>query len=207
MNPFEAADLLAYAAAFDNRQPSVAANTAWAEALADIPLDQDTLSAVATYYSADGQPGERRWLMPHHVRHYRAIARNRRIEDANILYEGDPDETPAEFARNLRQLLRAAGDGQLQPGNQAIPGRQPLELEAGRDSRLQHALAAIGSMPPRIVPGVVNPLAVGCPHCHAHPGRACRTSIRRRRMADPHPARIEAAQQAAAGIEHGEAAS
>jgi len=207
MNPLEAADLLTYAAAFDNRHPSAAANTAWADALRDIPLDQDALAAVAAYYSTPGEPGERRWLMPFHVRHYRKLIREQRIDNAAPIYDGQPHENGLESATHRRALLRNAGDGKL--GNrtirQAIPNRSPLELAASPRERLQQALAAIGSMPPPIVPGVVNPLAVGCPHCTAAPGRSCRTPIGQRRMADPHPGRVDRARRSAAGL--GEAAS
>ncbi|GAB2696792.1 zinc finger domain-containing protein [Kitasatospora kifunensis] len=207
MNPFEAADLLAYAAAFDNRHPSIAANEAWAKALADIPLDQDVYDAINAYYSEPTEPGQRHWLMPFHVRHYRKIARDQRIDAANVIYDGNPDETGLESAHGLRALIRAAGDGQLgdRPVLQAIPDRRPTELEAGRTSRLQEALAAIGTMPPRIVPGVTNPLAVACPHCAAVAGRPCRTKLSKRAMADPHPARTDRAQRAAAGLDEDEA--
>src|SRR6516225_2533903 len=130
MTPEEAGRLLAHAAAFDNRQPSPIAAKAWAAALDDIPLDQDAIDAITTYYSADGTPGERRWLMPFHIRHYRAIARKQRIDAANVVYDGDPDETGPEFTNNLRQLLRTAGDGQLgaRTTRQALSDRRPLEL-------------------------------------------------------------------------------
>lgn len=209
MTPLEAADLLAYAAAFDNRHASVAANHAWASALADIPLDQDVYDAVNAYYSEPTEPGQRHWLMPFHVRHYRRIARNKRIDAANVVYDGNPGETGIESGSNLRALIRSAGDGALgaRPILQVIPERRPLELEAGRNPRLQGALTAIGTLPPRIVPGVTNPLAVGCPHCAAAPGRRCRTRAGKRPMADPHPARTQRAAQAAAGLDTEDGAS
>lgn len=202
MNPLEAADLLAYAAAFDNRHASVAANQAWASALADIPLDQDVYDAVNAYYSEPTEPGQRHWLMPFHIRHYRRIARNKRIDAANPVYDGDPGETGVESGHNLRQLVRSAGDGHLgaRPVLQVIPERRPLELESGRPARLQEALAAIGTLPPKLVPGVANPLAVGCPHCAAPPGRRCRTRAGNRPMTDPHPGRSERAAHAAASL-------
>jgi hypothetical protein len=209
VNPFEAADLLAYAAAFDNRHPSIAANKAWANALADIPLDQDVYDAIDAYYSEPTEPGQRHWLMPYHVRYYRQLARGQRIDAANVAYDGNPDETGLESARSLRELIRRAGDGQLgdRPILQAIPDRRPAELTAGRSSRLQEAIAAIGTLPPRIVPGVTNPLAVGCPHCTAVAGRPCHTSHGKRTMVDPHSSRVERAQRAAAGLDDKGAAS
>lgn len=204
MNQDEAIDLLARAAAFDNRQPSAAAALAWAAALADIPLDDDALDAVAQYYSAPGSPSERRWIMPFHVRHYRAQARARRISAANVVYLGNPDESGAQSAANLRRMLRAAGDGRIgaRTAQQALPpDRRPLELEAGPAGRLQMALNAIGTTPPRQVPGVANALAVGCPKCHAVPGRPCTSGRpnKRRTHADPHPARTDHARAQAAG--------
>lgn len=203
MNPLEAADLLAYAAGFDNRQPSIAASQAWSNALQDIPLDQDAFDAVAAYYSADGAPGERRWLMPFHVRHYRGAARAERIRAANVIYDGNPLESGPESVRSLQNLLRAAGDGQFgeRTTRQAIPDRRPLELEAGPSSRLKAAITAIGAKPPRQVPGVTNPLSVGCPKCAAKPGKSCASGLRKRRVhADPHPSRVEFAKRLAAGL-------
>jgi hypothetical protein len=202
MTPNEAGQLLAHAAAFDNRQPSPIAAKAWASALHDVPLDQDALDAVSAYYSADGTPGERRWLMPFHVRHYRAQARAERIRAANLVYDGNPLETGAQSISNLRQLIRAAGDGRIgeRTARQAIPDRRPLELEAGPQGRLEQALAGIGAKPPRQVAGVANPLAVGCPHCQATPGRSCTSTVHtHRKRSTPHPARTEHARRIAAG--------
>jgi hypothetical protein len=136
--------------------------------------------------------------------------RDQRIDTATLVYDGNPDETGLESARSLRELIRAAGDGAIGPRTalQAIPDRRPRELESGqRTSRLQDAIAAIGILPPRVVPGVTNPLAVGCPHCAAPAGRSCQTSHGKRAMADPHPARAERAQRAAAGLDDEDAAS
>ncbi|HBF84212.1 MAG TPA: hypothetical protein DD420_31070, partial [Streptomyces sp.] len=92
MNSKEAAALLAHCSGFDNRQPSVAAAQAWAAALPDVPLDQDARNAVAAYYSTPPQnPGDKLWILPHHVRTLRTKIRNARLE--NFQYEPRPDET------------------------------------------------------------------------------------------------------------------
>jgi hypothetical protein len=200
VNRDEALDLLARAAAFDNRMPSKAAAEAWAAALHDIPLDEDALAAVTIYYTRRGDLDGRRWILPFHVRQIRAEARAPRIDRANLQYAGNPDETPIEGIRNLRRLLAAAGDGRpVPPAHQLNPAnRRPLELEAGpQGRRLQAALAAIGEAPPPPqVPGVANPFAVGCPKCHALPGRSCtsgRPGKPPRKHADPHPSRTDLA--------------
>ncbi|GAA0704630.1 hypothetical protein GCM10010193_69530 [Kitasatospora atroaurantiaca] len=129
-----------------------------------------------------------------------------RIEAANVLYDGDPTESPIDSVTNRRELLRAAGDGRLgtRTTQQALPtDRRPLELEAGPLGRLQMALAAIGTTPPRAIPGVANALAVPCPKCKAHPGRPCTSgrSDKPRRHADPHPSRTDLARTRAAGLD------
>lgn len=206
MNRSEAQQLLARAAAFDNRMPSKAAAEGWAAALHDIPLDDDALAAVTIYYTRPGPLDARRWIMPFHVRQIRAEARAPRIARANLQYAGNPDESPIEGIRNLRALTTAAGDGHPVPAiHQLTPkGRRPLELEAGPEGRrLQAALAAIGEAPPPpLVPGVANALAVGCPKCQALPGRSCTSGSRgrTRRHSTPHPSRTDLAKARAAGI-------
>lgn len=132
-----------------------------------------------------------------------------RIDAANFVYDGDPTESATESLTNRRELLRAAGDGQLgdRSTTQALPTRRPLELEAGPQGRLQAALNAIGANPPRQIPGVANPLSVGCPKCRAKPGQPCTSGRpeKPRKHADPHPSRAELAQAKAAGLD--EAAS
>lgn len=200
MNPDEAKQLLAHAAAFDNRQPSLAAALAWAAALEDIPLDPDALAAVAAYYGAPGEPTERRWLQPHHIRHYRSQARHARIDAAKPMYDGHPDETPEEAIDNLRSLIDDAAAGRLpsrsvsrmlEANPEAIRGRKLLKLEAAYIGR---------PVQPRRT-DVANVLAVACPHCAAPAGQSCVSGRRRqRRHADAHPSRLDAARRHAAGI-------
>lgn len=121
--------------------------------------------------------------------------RNARIEAANLVYDGDPDETPEESVARRRALIRAAGDGQLQP---AQIGRVRALEAAPRPKRTAAMLEAVAdsNRPPR--EGAVNVLSIACPRCAARPGRTCTTNGRRR--ADVHPARLDAARRRAAGL-------
>lgn len=86
MNRSEASLLLGHCAAFDNRNDSKAAATAWAAALYDVPLDDDTRAVVAAYYTTPPKdPDQRLWIMPHHVRTLRSKIRSARLE--NFQYE------------------------------------------------------------------------------------------------------------------------
>lgn len=128
MNATDAAALLARAAAFDNRKPSAAAAQAWAAALRDIPLDDDTLEAVARFYGGDvaGESGER-WIQPHHVRALRKAIRADRIGPAGPGLHpapppADPDD-PDAYLRALRAQQRAIGDGRT--SREALPAGDP----------------------------------------------------------------------------------
>lgn len=201
MTPEEAGQLLGYAAAFDNRKPSAAAAIAWAAALRDIPLDQDTIGAVARYYSlpASDDPNDRRWLQPHHVKFHRKRIREPRYDAARPVYSGQPNETPVEATENLRALEEAAGSGRIPPRTikQALaPGADTTVLTP----RIKAMIAAVGQeVPDSEQPEIgVNTRSVRCPVCHAEPGKSC-TSRRKRHHADPHPARLEDARRAAEG--------
>lgn len=202
MTPAEAARLLLHAAAFDNRKPSTGAAAAWSAALPDMPLDGDTLNAVAAYYGAAGDPAERRWLQPHHVRHYRGLARVERITAANLRYDGQPGETGAESGVNLRKLITAAGDGKIpaRPLHELTTGAQPAVT--GRALLAIEAVKAAGEEATHPLPsrraGVVNVLGVPCPICLVPAARVCQ-SRRRKHRADVHPARLEDARRIAAG--------
>ncbi|MFI9235814.1 hypothetical protein [Streptomyces sp. NPDC053079] len=199
MTPTEAGQLLAHAAAFDNRQPSTIAAKAWASALRDIPLDQDTLDAVAAFYGSttlDGaakfDPTKRRWLEPHHVRHHRQQIRNARLADANALYDGVPGETGAQSIQNMRALTRAAASGQTPPqaSRAAITSGQSVDAD-GRGRAILNAIGreALSRRPE---------LAAPCPHCGAEVGVPCHNGRHQRRR-DAHPSRIEASRHLAAG--------
>lgn len=125
MNSTEANQLLAHASAFDNRNPSAAAGKAWAAALHDVPLDADTLAAVARYYGTHDpdEPGKK-WLQPHHVRTHRTAIRTARLGPVGPglspeIPAADPDDVPAYLAA-LRDQHGQAAAGQpvaaIEPG-------------------------------------------------------------------------------------------
>jgi hypothetical protein len=192
MNAAEAARLLGHAAAFDNRTVGEAAARAWAIALRDIPLDQDTLDAVAAFYGTNTldaasrfDPTKRRWIEPHHVRYHRQQIRNARVIEANVMYAGNPDETPVESIRNRRALISAAASGRLPPQTttKALTTGEPIDA----DGRGRAMLRAIGRESLSRRPE----LAAACPHCLAPAGQPC-TNGRGQRRRDAHPTRIEA---------------
>lgn len=85
MNKSDAAELLAFAAAYDQRTIGNADVEAWALALADIPWDDTTRTAVAGFYTQPAPTYDptgafgRRSIQPHHVRAGRVAIRNDRI--------------------------------------------------------------------------------------------------------------------------------
>lgn len=208
MNRAEAAQLLTRAAAFDNRTIGEADATAWAAALADMPLDPDTLTAVARFYSEPTREGEtgRRWIEPHHVRTWRKKIRGERLGDTIPAYEPmRPEETGAQFVARRRTQLAAIADGRLQP----IPVNQ---LTGGPHPSVARAIEGAGRPVPEgedetpympadfresIGWGTRDPeLTIPCPKhgCGAARFQPCKTPHGRRRT-DIHQARRDAAQQ------------
>lgn len=200
MTPDEAGQLLARCAVFDNRKPSQIAMHGWAVALHDIPLDADTFAAVARFYGATTGDAGQRWIQPHHVRQHRAEIRATRIREANLVYDGDPDETGRQSAEGLRQLIRAAGDGSitatpitaaLAAGTASRPSPKLLAqlAQVGRDANAE----TIPEPPAADQPFFgVNALGVPCPHCLVPAGQLCK-SRRQPKRADVHPSRLDAA--------------
>ncbi|MEU5425147.1 hypothetical protein AB0H73_06010 [Streptomyces olivoreticuli] len=171
MTPTDAARLLAHAAAFDNRQPSRAANSAWSAALHDVPLDDDALAAVARYYGTPPKtPGQRLWIQPHDIRTGRQAIRAERLE--TFVYEGDPDESAKQYLARRRSQLAAVASGQVAP-----PPDRPA-LDGPPHTQIKDLLEGIGQRIPdddiqRVRrPG---PLGIECPTCHVPVGRPCRT--------------------------------
>ncbi|MBE4796168.1 hypothetical protein [Streptomyces caniscabiei] len=206
MTPNEAAELLAHASSFDNRQPSLAAATAWASALDDVPLDADAKAAVAAYYTTPPQnPNERLWILPHHIRTLRSKIRSARL--VNFQYEPIPDETVGEFMARLRGQTQAIASGRVP----APVGRLALEADPKRDREFVKELEARGWEGNRAVPGTdeeaeadtvrrAGPLSVECPTCRAALGHPCKSpgaSAKRplgKPRPKPHSARLRAAQ-------------
>ncbi|MYZ37102.1 MULTISPECIES: hypothetical protein [unclassified Streptomyces] len=178
MNANEAAELLAHASSFDNRQPSLAAATAWAAALNDVPLDADAKTAVAAYYTTPPQdPNQRLWILPHHVRTLRTKIRNARLE--NFQYEPVGDETTPEYLARYRGQVRAIASGRIAP-----PTSRPA-LEGAPSKNFMRQLEARGWEGNRTIPDTDSepladavrrsgPLGVQCPVCSAEIGFPCK---------------------------------
>jgi hypothetical protein len=178
VNANEAAELLGHCSGFDNRQPSLAAAKSWAAALNDVPFDDDTRAAIAIYYTTPPQnPGERLWILPHHVRTLRAKIRSARLE--NFQYEPVDGETTAEYLARLRGQTQAIASGRTE-----APTGRPA-LEGGPSRQFLDELTARGYSVGRRVPdsdeqAVIDtvrragPLGVICPACNAAIGRPCK---------------------------------
>lgn len=205
MNRREAAELLGHCSAFDNRQPSEAAATAWASALHDIPMDNDTRAAVAVYYTTPPQdPNQRLWILPHHVRTLRAKIRSKRLE--NYQYEPICDETTGEYLARYRGQVQAIASGRV-----AAPSGRPA-LEGGPSKEFVEELEARSWQVGREVPDTdeealadtvrrAGPLGIRCPACDAAIGRPCKTpgGTEKHPLGKPRPKPHSARIRAAAG--------
>lgn len=203
MNREEAAELLGHCSAFDNRKPSVAAATAWAAALHDVPLDPDAKTAVAAYYTTPPKdPDAKLWILPHHVRTLRTKIRNARLE--NFQYQALPDETVGEYLARYRGQVRAIASGRVAPPT----GR--LALEGGPSAGFMRQLEDRGWAGNRTVPDSdeesladtvrrSGPLGVKCSACSAEIGFPCKTGRATAKfplgkpMSKPHAARAREA--------------
>jgi hypothetical protein len=210
MNPDEAAELLGHCTSFDNRQPSVAAAVAWASALHDVPLDSDAKAAVAVYYTTPPQnPGERLWILPHHIRTLRTKLRSARL--VNFQYEPVGDETWQEYLARLRGQTQAIASGRIAPPSSrlALTGGPSKQLTDGLEARGWEDIRTVpdsdeGAVKTELVDTVrrTGPLGIECPACHAAIGRPCKTpggSAKQplgKPRPKPHSARLRAAQGA-----------
>lgn len=114
MNRTEAAMLLAYAAARDNRKADPAAAEAWYEDLGDLNLD-DCKAAVRHHMKNSHE-----YLMPVHIRDYVKVIRAERVRAAGDLSNRVPaaieamDDGPEQLAAEqawLREAARQIADG------------------------------------------------------------------------------------------------
>lgn len=187
MTPDDAKKLLAHAAAFDNRKPSLAAALAWAKALHDVPLDQDALDAIARFYgTVPKDPSQRLWLQPHDVRNHRSAIRNERLE--HFVYEPNAIETPEEYLDRYRLQIAAVASGAV-----PAPTDRPA-LTGGPHKSVEKYLDGVGQhVPGEDEPKVrrSGPLGVHCSACYSPIGRPCRTPHGKERR--PHTARLAAA--------------
>lgn len=158
----------------------------------------DALAAVSRYYSIHWPkqpPGQRFRLTAPVLIELVGEIRERRHVNANFVYEPDPDETGAEYARRKQAQLRAVGDGH-QPTYSARElsrsvddnKRQLAELVSGVDQRMP--------LPPEIAKVLANArpagLEVTCPRCHAEPDRKCTDPGTGRHMKRLHDSRVAA---------------
>ncbi|WP_328721770.1 hypothetical protein OHT52_21265 [Streptomyces sp. NBC_00247] len=219
MDKADAAQLLGYCAAFDNRTVGRVDATAWAAALRDVPCDGDALDAVARYYgTAPERPGERLWIQPHHVRAGRLAIRKERLGDTLPAYVPPPGpETGAESAVRRRAQIDAVATGRTvgEPVGR-LTGPPPPEFVAELRRRFGES-AAIGAYPeddeePQPSAEAIaavrrpGPLGVECPQCGAAIGRPCRIGFpsgdrQPRPLKIPHSARARVARGEPAGLE------
>ncbi len=169
----------------------------WGELFAPYALDE---ARTAVLVVARQQP----FVAPADVIAEIKARRAERIELANIVYDGDPNETGVESAAALREIIRAAGDGLTGPNSirASLGAGDRLALPPGDDhgpyeGRAAAARAAIGKMPSGRDTSK-DPRGRACRRCGAAPGNSCTTGGRRRR--DVHPIRLEDTQRAAAGL-------
>ncbi|MFW3473618.1 hypothetical protein ACN24M_20355 [Streptomyces microflavus] len=210
MDRGDAAELLGYCAAFDNRTVGKVDAVAWAASLHDVPLDDDTTAAVARYYgTAPERAGDRLWIQPHHVRAGRLAIRQERLGTTLPAYElpAGP-ETGAQFVVRRRAQLdevaagRAVGSpvgrltGDPAPGFVKELARRFGDGSVGRE---------VPDVPdpdagqPVVDPAVAavrrpGPLGVECPNCGAAIGRPCKvggvgSDRRPRELRNPHSVR------------------
>ncbi|MFD7884046.1 hypothetical protein ACFV3N_16605 [Streptomyces bauhiniae] len=170
----------------------------WGELFAPYSLD-DARAAVLVV--AQKQP----FIAPADVITEIKARRAERIELANIVYDGDPNESGKESGAALREILRAAGDGLTGPSSirASLGTTERLALRPGDDhgpyeGRAAAARAAIGKMPAGR-DATKDPRGRGCRRCGAAPGTSCTTGSGRR-LTDVHPIRKEDTKRAAAGL-------
>jgi hypothetical protein len=220
MDKGDAAELLGYCAAFDNRTVGEVDSTAWAAALHDVPLDDDTTAAVARYYgTAPERAGERLWIQPHHVRAGRLAIRQERLGTTLPAYVVPTGlETGEEFIRRRRAQLDAVAAG-------LMPRPDAPRLAGGENTFMKELSRRFGDDPVgRRVPDVgeatvadpavaevkrPGPLGVECPNCGAAIGRPCRIGSlgggrRPRELKNPHSVRVRLANGEAVEVESAE---
>lgn len=100
--------LFALLAAFDQRTTGHADVEAWYLALKDVPWDESTMEAVATFYGGPGAQ-ERRWMQPHDLKRCRRKLREDRLERITLPPPNDVEGVPSPVEE--RAVIRAVGDG------------------------------------------------------------------------------------------------
>lgn len=192
----EVGRILGLAAARDQRIVGDADVLAWHADLSAAGLTRaDAEAALTVFYQemASRQTKDRYRVTAVDLIDIAKRARRERV--ANLRYDGDPDETPAQYLTRLRARTAALADGRIGPdtGLRALNPGTP-------DPRLLRELEAIGRDVPDDDPTGsrrpvrVGPLTVECPACKAPLGRHCRSNGHPRTV--PHAARRRAARDA-----------
>lgn len=196
----DAAELLALAAARDQRTVGKADLLAWQADLNAAGVTRaDAEAALVEFYArhTPSQEPERRYRVttPDVISIARRLRRDR-LE--NFVYEPNPDETPQQYLARLRDQIAAVASGQ-----QAAPIAAPA-LEGAPHPSVALAAAGVG----REVPGEPatvrrpGPHSVTCPKCQAPVGRPCRLPDGKKRDV-PHPARRRVSRGEPASIDGG----
>ncbi|MFD7416827.1 hypothetical protein [Kitasatospora purpeofusca] len=165
MNNLEAVALARYVRAlcpqqkFDEYTPD-----AWHDVLGDYDL-QDCKQAAAEI--ARRQP----WIAPAEIIEEVKHLRRGRLD--YFQYEPDPDETAAQFTRNLKAQIAQVMDGQRPPALEYAGSPRPvLELAAG----VGHDVPTTDRPQTRLR----SALDVRCPKCHADRHKPCKAPSGRR---------------------------
>lgn len=197
MNLRETAQLLRRIAHLDNRRPpDDEALETWHDLMAPLDYD-DARRAVAEHYATSGE-----YLRPIHIVNGVKRIRARRLEQSvtNPPPPGLADDTLAA-RRYLQQQIKAIADGRFVNKVLALPPgarRQGPPPDEWQNARADMAGTDRDDEAAEVRRAA---LAVGCPHCHALPGKPCTLAGTREpvRKIPAHEARIEAAGGGQAG--------
>jgi hypothetical protein len=169
---------------------------AWYDVLAAYDLD-DARNAVITHVRQGNS-----FVSAGEITTGIKTIRAARVTAAHPLYDGQPTETGAQSATNIRALVTAAANGHLpqRPITAALTTNNPPALHGRQLLAIEATTSTLRTIPTRR-DGTVNVLAVPCPHCYAQPGHPCTSGTRKRRThADAHNSRLEDARRTAAGL-------
>lgn len=195
----EIGELLALAAARDQRSTGTADNVAWWEDLNAARVTfKDAKLALTRYYAEV-------WPKQDPRQRFRATApviieiaqgiRKKRHEEANFVYEPVDGETGAEYAARRQRQLRAIGDGQQPVYSMRELTRGPEESKQILDGMIAGVSQRM-PLPPEIAQVLANArpagLEVSCPRCHAEPNRKCTDPGTGRAMKRLHDSRVAA---------------
>jgi len=151
----------------------------------------DALAAVSRYYSIHWpkqSPAERfRLTAPVLIELVREI-RNKRFEQANFVYEPDPEETGAQYVQRLRMQLAAVGNGYAPAHSTAELSQRPVAALVAGVAEAKRMPAKVFNLP---ADRRFGPRSLRCPKCSAEPRARC-TTENGRPMHAPHPMRIDA---------------